>query len=76
MNPGQKKTTKGLSSRNYDFYNSLNIADSLKTKKLQIVLEEYEEKDFDIFAVYQPTKHLSARIRTLIDHLSENLKQP
>lgn len=51
------------------------IADSLHQEKLQIVLEEYEEKDFDIYAVYQQTRHLSVKIRTLIDHLHGYLKQ-
>lgn len=47
------------------------IADSLKAGKLEIVLEEFEQKDFSMFAVYQHRRHLSTKIRTLIDHLSE-----
>lgn len=39
--------------------------------KLEILLEEYEEKDFDIYAVYQQTRHVSRKIRTMIDHLGE-----
>ncbi|PZP54960.1 MAG: LysR family transcriptional regulator [Micavibrio aeruginosavorus] len=46
------------------------IEESLKNKELEIVLEDYEEKDFDIYAVYQGTRHLSVKIRTLIDHLA------
>lgn len=50
------------------------IEDSLKAKKLEIVLESFEETDFDIYAVYQSTRHLSIKIRTLIDHLSAFFK--
>lgn len=46
------------------------IEESLRRKALEIVLEEYEEKDFDMYAVYPRTKHLSIKIRTLIDHLT------
>lgn len=46
------------------------IEDSLKAQKLEIVLDKFEETDFDIYAVYQSTRHLSIKIRTLIDHLS------
>ena len=42
--------------------------------RLKIVLEEYEEKDFDIYAVYQNTRHLSPKIRTMIDHLAAYFK--
>lgn len=51
------------------------IADALKQKNLEIVLEDFEEKDFDIYVVYQQTKHLSVKIRTLIDHLHASLRQ-
>lgn len=46
------------------------IEESLKQGALDIVLEEYEERDFDMYAVYPRTKHLSIKIRTLIDHLT------
>ncbi len=42
--------------------------------KLQVVLEEFEETDFDVHAVYQQTKHLSVKIRTLIDHLADTMR--
>jgi DNA-binding transcriptional LysR family regulator len=50
------------------------IAESLESGALEIVLEEFEEKDFDIYAVYQSTRHLSVKIRTLIDHLTVALQ--
>ncbi len=53
---------------------SFIVSQSLATRKLVTALEEYEEKDFDIYAVYQRTRHLSQKIRTLIDHLAATLK--
>lgn len=46
------------------------VGKAIEQKKLEIVLEDYEEKDFEIYAVYQHTRHLSTKIRTLIDHFS------
>ncbi|MBV1929386.1 MAG: LysR family transcriptional regulator [Gammaproteobacteria bacterium] len=51
------------------------VGESLKAGKLEVALEEYEETDFNIYAVYQHTRHLSTKIRTLIDHLSVCFKQ-
>lgn len=46
------------------------VQDSLDKGLLEIALEDYEVKNFDVYAVYQRTRHLSIKIRTLIDHLS------
>jgi len=59
-----------LSSCGVTFLPTFIVGDSLKTGKLEIALEDFEETDFNICAVYQHTRHLSAKIRTLIDHLS------
>lgn len=50
------------------------VGDAIADKRLKIVLAEFEETNFDIFAVYQHTKHLSPKIRTLVDHLATGLK--
>jgi len=47
------------------------VGDSLKNGLLETALEPFEETDFGIYAVYQHTRHLSTKIRTLIDHLSD-----
>lgn len=47
------------------------VGDALNDGRLVPVLESYEETDFDIHAVYQHTRHLSAKIRTLIDHFGK-----
>ncbi len=46
------------------------VGDSLKDGKLETALDKFEETDFGIYAVYQHTRHLSTKVRTLIDHLS------
>lgn len=47
--------------------------DSIQKGALEIVLEDYQETDFGLYAVYQHTRHLSTKIRTLIDHLSQSI---
>jgi DNA-binding transcriptional LysR family regulator len=48
---------------------------ALREKRLAVALENYEENDFDIYAVYRHTKYLSPKIRTLVDHFAAGLKQ-
>lgn len=50
------------------------VGESLKHQRLEVVLEDYEDTEFSVCAVYQHTRHLSTKIRTLIDHLSECFK--
>ena len=50
------------------------IEESIKSGALEIVLEEFEEQGFDTYVVYQRTRHLSVKTRTLIDHLSSYFK--
>jgi DNA-binding transcriptional LysR family regulator len=50
------------------------VGDSIRDGKLEVVLEDYEESDFNVYAVYQHTRHLSVKIRTLIDHLGDTLE--
>ena len=50
------------------------IMESLKTKKLEILLEDYEEPDFDIHLAYQSKRHMSVTIRSFIDHLTETFR--
>ena len=46
------------------------VGQAVDKGKLEILLEDFEEKDFDIYAVYQQTRHVSRKIRTLIDHFT------
>lgn len=43
----------------------------IKNGTLKILFEEYEVANFSLYAVYPPSRHLTARIRALIDHLSD-----
>lgn len=46
------------------------VGQAVDKAKLEVILEDFEEKDFDIYAVYQQTKHVSKKIRTFIDHFT------
>lgn len=45
------------------------VGDALESGKLETALENFEMNNFNMYAVYQNTRHLSIKIRTLIDHL-------
>ncbi len=47
------------------------VGESLSNGSLEVVLADFEEDDFSMYAVYQHTHHLSIKVRTLIDHLAE-----
>lgn len=36
---------------------------------LQIILQDFEVPEFGLYAIYPPARHLTARIRALLDHL-------
>ncbi len=42
----------------------------LATGKLRVLFAEYEAIRFGLYAVYPPNRHLTARVRGLIDHLA------
>lgn len=46
------------------------VGESLKEARLTTALESFEEPEFNIYAVYQHMRHLSPKVRLLIDHLS------
>lgn len=49
---------------------SFIVGSAVESGKLQVVLEQYEEQNFSIYALYQHKRHLSTKVRMLIDHLS------
>lgn len=49
-----------------DFY----IEDDLQANRLQLVLQDWELGDVGVWAVYPHRRHLSAKVRFLIEHLS------
>ncbi|BCD96489.1 LysR family transcriptional regulator [Marinagarivorans cellulosilyticus] len=52
-----------------------SVAPFLKSGQLQLVLEDYEREGFSLYAVYPTSRHLTARIRALIDHLVDYFSQ-
>jgi len=46
----------------------------IKDKRLQLIFEEEEFKVLGLYAVYPPSRHLTARIRALIDHLASEFQ--
>jgi DNA-binding transcriptional LysR family regulator len=49
------------------------VGKSLKSGALKAVLSDYEEAPFNLYAAYPYTRHVSPKIRTLVDHLSSCL---
>jgi DNA-binding transcriptional LysR family regulator len=47
----------------------------LDSGELTVLFSEFETKAFSLYALYPPNRHLSARIRALIDHLASELNQ-
>lgn len=43
----------------------------LETGALTLLFEDFEEEPFGVYAVYPPNRHLTARVRALIDHLAK-----
>lgn len=43
----------------------------IENGSLKIILQDYESTTFNLYAVYPPSRHLTARVRGLIDHLIE-----
>lgn len=41
--------------------------------RLQLLFEEQETHSMALYAVYPPSRHLTARVRALIDHLQNNI---
>lgn len=60
-----------LNGTGITFLPTFIVGEALKDGRLKVALEEYEEADFNVHAVYQHTRHLSIKVRTLIDHLSD-----
>ena len=41
----------------------------IKSGELKVLFEEFQTGDFALNAIYPPSRHLTSRIRALIDHL-------
>ncbi|WP_300013522.1 LysR family transcriptional regulator [uncultured Roseobacter sp.] len=50
------------------------IARSLADGSLEQLFPEYETEIFGLYALYPPNRHLTARVRALIDHLASHFR--
>jgi|GEM_PF-2922341 DNA-binding transcriptional LysR family regulator len=41
----------------------------VQTKRIKLLFESMETDGFPLYAIYPQSRHLTARVRTLIDHL-------
>lgn len=48
------------------------LGDALRTGSLVTVLDDYTWPELNAYAVYPPTRHLSSRVRTLVDFLANH----
>jgi DNA-binding transcriptional LysR family regulator len=49
------------------------VGEDLRTGRLQRVLPDYHMQDMDVLAVYPSRRHLSAKVRVMIDFLVQEL---
>ncbi|GAB4526576.1 MAG: LysR family transcriptional regulator [Roseibium sp.] len=49
------------------------IQDALSDGRLERVLPDFEIESFSLFALYPPNRHLTRRLRALLDHLAAEL---
>jgi DNA-binding transcriptional LysR family regulator len=49
-------------------------AEEVKQGRLQIILEDWQLDDSDIYALYPTRKHLSSKVRAFLDYLIEELR--
>ena len=52
------------------------VGKDLRSGALVEVLPEYRSTDFGIYAVYPTRKHVSTKVRLMIDFLIESFAQP
>lgn len=50
------------------------LCEAVRSGKLEVILQDYVWSDITAYAVYPPTRHLSLRVRTLVDFLVERYK--
>ncbi len=47
------------------------VGEDLRTGRMEAVLQEYEETDLAVYAVYPQNRHLSAKVRAFVDFMAE-----
>ena len=52
------------------------VARSLNNGGLEQLFPDYKTENFGLYALYPPNRHLTARVRALIDHLAQHFRSP
>jgi len=52
------------------------VSEDLQTKRLNVVLPDYEPLELDIYVVYPSRDHLPVRTRLFLDYLKDWAKTP
>lgn len=50
------------------------VASYLENGSLEQLFAEYETENFGLYALYPPNRHLTARVRALIDHMAKQFR--
>ncbi len=68
-NNGEVLRSAAVSGEGIIYGPSFIVADDICSGRLVPILREYSGPEFGIYAVYPPNRHVSAKVRRLIDHL-------
>lgn len=52
------------------------VGPALNDGSLEQLFSEYETDGFGLYALYPPNRHLTTRVRAVIDHLAQHFRQP
>lgn len=67
---GEFLTQAAISGRGLTIHPSFILYEALAEGSLVPILEDYKLAELGLYAVYPPTRHLSKRVRTLVDYLA------
>ncbi len=68
-NNGEVLRSAAVSGEGIIYGPSFIVADDICSGRLVPILRDYSGPEFGIYAVYPPNRHVSAKVRRLIDHL-------
>lgn len=51
------------------------VGDAIRAGKLEIILPNYRPQEIGLFAIYPSNRHLSAKVRTFIDFVAEEISE-
>ncbi len=68
-NNGEVLRAAALNGEGIIYGPSFIVADDIRTGRLVPILKEYVGPPFIIYAVYPPNRHISTKVRRIVDHL-------